>query len=89
MKEVYGKRERFIINSSLLILQETMAELVNTLTTRSDKHLASPNGLFFYVSGMINCNVRDFKWGCTRGGGVGEEGERFCPKGTVESKKFS
>ena len=23
------------------------------------------------------------------GGGVGEEGERFCPKGTVESKKCS
>ena len=53
MKEVYGKRERFLINSSLLILQETMAELVNPLTTRSDKHLASPNGLFFYVSGMM------------------------------------
>lgn len=52
MKEVYGKRERFLINSSLLILQETMAELVNPLTTRSDKHLASPNGFFFYVSGM-------------------------------------
>ena len=53
MKEVYGKRERFLINSSLLILQETMAELVNPLTTRYDKHLASPNGLFFYVSGMM------------------------------------
>ena len=24
-----------------------------------------------------------------KGGGVGEEGERFCPKGTVESKKCS
>ena len=57
--QMYGKYERgvwqegFLINSSLLILQETMAELVNSLTTRSDKHLASCNGLFFYVSGMM------------------------------------
>lgn len=77
MKEVYGKRERFLINSSLLILQETMAELVNPLTTRSDKLLASPNGLFFSVSGILN--------GVAQGGGEGGGGggERFCPKGTV------
>lgn len=39
-----------------------------------------------FFSTWVVCNVRDFKWSCTRGGGVGEEGNGFVPREPLNQK---